>query len=65
MPYTIVLHDDDGAAYWITRLGDTDNYSYNLVDATLFKSKSAARALIVTLELGDDHDIVEVGGEHS
>ena len=46
-------------AYWVTRFGDTDNYSYDVTDATVFASKSAAKALMKTLKLDDEHYIEE------
>ena len=47
-------------AYWTTRCAGTDNYSYDQKDATLFAYKSAARALIKTLSLDDEHEITEI-----
>lgn len=60
--YTIVYKDEDTpAAYWTTRFGETDNYSLERSDATLFASRSAARCLMDALGLNDGyHEIQEV-----
>jgi len=58
--YAIVVSDDGGPIYWTTRYGNTDNYSTEKSDATLFADKSAAFALIKTLKLDSDHEIKEV-----
>ena len=59
--YAIKFEDEDfGTAYWMTRCGDTDNYSLNKSDATLFSSKVNAKVLIQALHLGENHDIEEV-----
>ena len=52
--------DENATCYWTTRFHNTDNYTIERDDATLFASKSAARALMVTLALDDDHYIKEV-----
>lgn len=46
-------------AYWTTRYMDTDNYTYDITEATVFASKSAAMALMKTLKLDDEHYIEE------
>lgn len=53
-------HGSSATAFWTTRCMNTDNYSYDKPDATLFASKSAARALIKTLSLDSDHFIEEI-----
>jgi len=52
--------DEDGTAYWVTRFNETDNYTYDKNDATLFPDKSAARVLMKTLALDSDHEIIEL-----
>ena len=61
MAYAIAFTDPDidpRPCYWTTRYGDTDNYTLDPKDATLFVHKSAAYALMKTLGLDDDHEVV-------
>ena len=65
MKYAIAIKDFDefgneATAYWTTRYGNTDNYSYDEHDATLFVDRPAARCLIRTLDLDDDHFVTEI-----
>ena len=48
------------AAFWVTRVGDTDNYSYDKPDAASFASAGHARALMCALGLDEDHFVVEL-----
>ena len=62
--YAIALKDYDehgnsATAYWYTRAGDTDNYSYDVADATTFSVKGAARCLMRALNLDEDEHFVE------
>lgn len=59
MKYRIAFTDEDGTAYWTTRFGETDNYTYDVTDATVFASKSAAKCLMDVLKLDADHYIEE------
>lgn len=60
MRYRIALTEEkEPTAYWVTRFGDTDNYSYDFTDATVFASKSAAKCLMDVLKLDADHYIEE------
>ena len=60
--FVIAFNDEwDGktqACYWTCRFGDTDNYTLIKEEATVFKSRSAAMAMIQTL--GVEHYLVEV-----
>ena len=58
--YAIAFTDADGTAYWVTRCNETDNYTYDKNDATIFPDKSAARVLMKTLALDSDHEIIEL-----
>jgi hypothetical protein len=51
---------DERPAFWTTRCGDTDNYTFEPGDATLFASKSAACALMRALKLEPEHVITEL-----
>lgn len=53
-------YGNEAIAYWTTRCGETDNYTYDVWDATRFATISAARAIIKTLELDNDHGITAV-----
>lgn len=62
--YAIAYQDYDhnggwGATYWTTRVGNTDNYTADKNDATLFADRVAAKCLMRTLGL-DDHDHIVV-----
>lgn len=46
--------------YWVTRFGETDNYSPDKADAALFPDKSSATVLMKALGLEGDHSVVEV-----
>lgn len=46
--------------YWVTRFGETDNYSPDKADAALFSDKSSATVLMKALGLEGDHSVVEV-----
>lgn len=52
--YAIVLIDDKEKYYWVTRCGDTDNYSPEITDATIFQEKTAAICLMKVLKLDDE-----------
>lgn len=60
--YVIAYDDDFGdgmqPCYWTCRFGETDNYTPDIHDATVFKSRSAGMAMIQTL--GTEHYLVEV-----
>lgn len=58
--YAIAFTDADGTAYWVTRFNETDNYTYDKNDATLFPDKTAARVLMNTLDLCNDEEIIEL-----
>jgi hypothetical protein len=63
--YAIVYQEHDPragwtAAFWTTRVGNTDNYTTHKPDATTFPDSIAARCLMRTLGLGEDHFVVEV-----
>lgn len=45
--------------YWVTRVIDTDNYTEDETEATLFPDKTAAYALLRTLDIMEDHDVIE------
>ena len=58
--FAVVMNDEfDGKIvpyYWTCRFEDTDNYSVDKEDAALFRSESAARAMVETL--GKEHYVV-------
>ena len=63
MPHVIALNEDlsDGvAAYWVTRVCGTDNYSCEVSDATIFADRISAYHLMKTLSLEDDNHIEEI-----
>lgn len=63
MPYVIALNEDlaDGrAAYWTTRVGDTDNYSCDINDATIFAGRICAYSLMKTLLMTEDNHIEKI-----
>ena len=57
--YVIVFDDEDGVVFWVTRCGDTDNYSLERSEAARFADRNAASALIRALKLGEDHFVLE------
>ena len=57
--YAIAFEDDLKNVYWTTRCGDTDNYSPDRKDATLFATSANAKALMKSLNLDDEHFIVQ------
>lgn len=59
--YVIQLIGEDKPYYWTCLFGDTNNYSAELEEATVFRSKSAACAMIHTIGK-EDHVIVELPG---
>ena len=58
--YAIAYNDLGDTVYWVTRAGDTDNYSLDKAEATTFADRSAAAALMRVLKLDEDSSIVEV-----
>jgi uroporphyrinogen-III synthase len=62
MRYAIAVREDgtehSPVIYWTTRVGDTDNYSYDKADAATFMSASHAKALMQTLGLDDNHFVI-------
>ena len=59
MRYAIMLKDTP-TAYWVTRAGETDNYTCDVEDATTFCDRAATYALMRALELDmTEHEIVE------
>lgn len=63
--YAICINDYDelgnsALAYWVTRCGDTDNYSYDTADAARFATRSAAKCLSDAIGLDEDHHVIEI-----
>ena len=65
--FAVVMNDEfDGKivpVYWTCRCGDTDNYTLDKADATVFKASCYARAMAEVL--GVEHYVVDVslGGD--
>lgn len=59
--YVIQLIGEDKPYYWTCRFGETDNYSCEIEDATIFRSKSAAYAMCETVGK-EDNVVVEITG---
>lgn len=57
--YVIELVEEEGRYYWTYQCGDTDNYTADIADATVFRSKSAAYAMADTLGK-EDHIVTKV-----
>ena len=58
--FAIVCAEFDGqTAYWTCNYHDTENYGLSVEDATLFRHKCFADAMVQTLG-ASDHYIVEV-----
>jgi len=60
--YAIAYDDEVNGSvvpcYWVCRFKETDNYTMERWDATVFRTISAARAMIETL--GVEHYVVEL-----
>lgn len=58
MKYAIAIKDDGITYYWTTRAGDTDNYTADVKDATLFAHRIDAVCLMKALGINDAGDFV-------
>ena len=61
--YAIALQDPDvtkdfGNVYWTTRVVDTDNYTTDKNEATLFPDSTCAKCLMRVLDMTEDHTVV-------
>ena len=56
--YVIQLIGEEKPYYWTCDFNGTQNYSTEIEDATVFRSRSAAHAMMLTLGK-EDHRVLE------